>query len=193
MARAGRIHKLLPGELSAEQRALYDAIVDGPRAQQASVPPLVDADGALEGPFNAFLLQPALGHALQAVGATLRYRGRLPHRTREVAILVVAACKNAEFERLVHEPVARSLGLTDEHLAAIRVGEYDALPADEAAIAGAVREMVLHGDLSDAAFSELQPVIGAAETLELIALVGYYTLLALLLRVLRIASPAPPA
>jgi len=34
------------------------------------------------------LLQPAVGQALQALGAALRYQGSLPDRARELATLV---------------------------------------------------------------------------------------------------------
>ena len=40
--------------------------------------PLTDEGGRLEGPFNAMLFSPAVGHALQALGGALRYQGTLP-------------------------------------------------------------------------------------------------------------------
>ena len=66
MSDGARIPKLPPAELDDEQRALYDAIAGGRRAQGPQLFRLADADGRLEGPFNAFLLQPRLGSALQA-------------------------------------------------------------------------------------------------------------------------------
>jgi len=191
--RIGRSCKLSPAELDAQQRALYDAIVGGARSRQAGSVPLVDDEGCLEGPFNTFLLQPSLGQALQAVGATLRYESRLADRSREIAILVVAARKAADFERYAHEPVARSLGLTDEQLSGIAVGHYGLLDADEAAIALAAREMVDHEDLSDATFTGLAALIGRAQVFELTAVVGYYALLALQLRIFQVPSPGKRA
>ena len=69
---AARIPKRAPGSLDDEQRAVYDTIAGGRRAQGTQLFQLVDDDGALEGPFNAFLLQPRLGAALQAVGSAVR-------------------------------------------------------------------------------------------------------------------------
>nr|BFE70573.1 hypothetical protein GCM10020092_038740 [Actinoplanes digitatis] len=66
---------------------------------------LVGADGGLEGPFNAFLLQPRLGLALQALGAAVRYETGLADRAREIAILVVSAASDSAFERYAHEAV----------------------------------------------------------------------------------------
>jgi 4-carboxymuconolactone decarboxylase len=188
-----RGRKLDPTELNPQQKDLYDTIVGGPRAGQRGSVPLVDADGRLEGPFNAFLLQPALGQALQTLGATLRYESALAGTAREVAILVVAAARDAEFERFAHEPVARSLGLTGEQLSGIRTGNYGALDAHDALVARATREMLDHGDLSDSTFLELDEALGPAQVFELTALVGYYSLLALQLRVFRVAMPGHAA
>jgi 4-carboxymuconolactone decarboxylase len=103
-----RIPRLAPAELDGEQRALYDAIAGGRRAQGPQLFRLTDADGRLEGPFNAFLLQPRLGSALQALGTAVRYETRLSDRCREIAILVVAAHWRSDFERYAHEAVGRA-------------------------------------------------------------------------------------
>ncbi|MTD59138.1 carboxymuconolactone decarboxylase family protein [Amycolatopsis sp. RM579] len=176
-----------PAEFDAAQRELYDSIVGGPRARQRV--PLVDGEGCLEGPFNAFLLQPSLGQALQALGASLRYESKLADRSREIAILVVAAHKDADFERLVHEPVAQALGLTGEQLAGIRAGDYGVLDTVDAVVARAAHEMLDDEDLSDATFTELRALIGDAQVFELTAVVGYYALLALQLHVFRVPLP----
>jgi 4-carboxymuconolactone decarboxylase len=119
-----RIPKLAPSALDDEQRALYDAITGGRRAEGPQLFRLADSEGRLEGPFNAFLLQPRLGSALQALGSSVRYDTGLGDRCREIAILVVAAHWRSDFEWYAHEAVARSLGLADADLAAIRAGRY---------------------------------------------------------------------
>jgi 4-carboxymuconolactone decarboxylase len=119
-----RIPRLTPSALDDEQRALYDAITGGRRAQGPQVFRLADPEGRLEGPFNAFLLQPRLGSALQALGSSVRYDTGLGDRCREIAILVVAAHWRSGFEWYAHEAVARSVGLTEAELAAIRDGRY---------------------------------------------------------------------
>ncbi|WP_436700545.1 carboxymuconolactone decarboxylase family protein [Nocardioides sp. BYT-33-1] len=188
-----RGRKLSPGELDAGQVALYDEIAHGPRATQGASPRILDADGCLEGPFNAFLLQPRLGHALQALGAALRYRTDMPDRWREVAILVVAAREDAEVERYFHEPVARALGLTDEQLAGLRRGDHSVLDAEDALVAGATTELLDDGDLGDATYAALLAWGGEALVLELTSVIGYYTMLAVQLRVFGVAPPDPPA
>lgn len=91
LAYVTRIPRPTPDELDAEQHRLYEAITSGSRAGGPGSAELTDEDGRLAGPFNAMLLNPPVGDALQRLGAAVRYRGRLTDRAREVAILAVAA------------------------------------------------------------------------------------------------------
>jgi 4-carboxymuconolactone decarboxylase len=199
MTSGARIPKLVPSSLDDEQRSLYDAIAGGRRAQGPQLFRLADADGRLEGPFNAFLLQPRLGSALQALGSSVRYDTGLDDRCREIAILVVAAHWQSAFEWYAHEAVARSAGLGDAELAAVRDGRHAELAGREALVARTVAALVTRGDLDDAEYREAADQVGAAGLFELLTLVGYYATLALQLRVFRVpapeatAAPAPEA
>jgi 4-carboxymuconolactone decarboxylase len=184
-----RIGKLEPASLDAEQRSLYDAIAGGRRAQGPQLFRLTDEDGRLEGPFNAFLLQPRLGSALQALGSSVRYDTGLDDRCREIAILVVAAHWRSDFEWYAHEAVARSAGLDDAELAAVRDGRHAALTGREAVVARTAAALVAAGDLDDAEYLEAVEVMGAVGLFELLTLVGYYATLALQLRVFRVPAP----
>ena len=77
-----RIARFSPRELDEEQRRLYRAITGGDRAQGPQFFRLTDDEGRLEGPFNAMLLNPSIGDALQRLGAAIRYGGRLAARCR---------------------------------------------------------------------------------------------------------------
>ncbi|GAB7005491.1 hypothetical protein JCM18899A_29640 [Nocardioides sp. AN3] len=185
-----RIPQLMPADMDEHQRELYDAITGGPRSGRLGASALIDTSGRLQGPFNAFLLQPSLGMALQEVGAVLRYGSRLPDRWREIAILVVAAHLQADFERFAHEPIARSLGVSVEQLQGIRAGQHDGLAADEAVIADSVRRLLVAEDLADSDYTQLRSIVGEAGVFELTCVVGYYRMIALQLRVLRVGNPA---
>jgi 4-carboxymuconolactone decarboxylase len=184
-----RIGKLAPSSLDEEQRSLYDAIAGGRRAQGSQLFKLTDEKGRLEGPFNAFLLQPRLGSALQALGSSVRYDTGLDDRGREIAILVVAAHWRSDFERYAHEAVGRSVGLNDADLAAVRDGRHESLTGREAVVARTVGALVARGDLDDAEYREAVDHVGAAGLFELLTLVGYYATLALQLRVFRVPAP----
>ncbi len=77
MADHGRLPWFAPDELAPDARELYERIVGGPRTQVARAFPLTDDTGRLNGPFNAMLLSPAIGNALQELGAAIRYRSNL--------------------------------------------------------------------------------------------------------------------
>jgi 4-carboxymuconolactone decarboxylase len=184
-----RLDKLLPVDLNAAQRAVYESIVGGPRAGAPRPFPLVDENGGLEGPFNAMLLHPPLGSALQALGAAIRYEGLLSGRAREMAILSVAVHWSSDFEWLAHEAVGRAAGLDDEDIASLRSGRcpVSATPVEQAVVA--TTKALMEGDLDDTAFSAAIDGVGLPGLFNLVTLVGYYQLLALQLRVFQVTPP----
>ena len=192
----GRLPWPAPGELDEARRAVYDAIAGGPRAAVPQAFRLTDAHGRLEGPFNAMLVSPGVGMALQELGAAVRYRTALTDREREVAVLAVAALRRSDFEWYAHERVGRRAGLTEEELSALLAGdEPGTLSSTESALLRATRALATHGDLDDEAFSAAETALGRERLAELVVLVGYYDLLALSLRVWRTPLPegeAPP-
>ena len=193
MTSGARLPKFEPPALDAEQRSLYDAIAGGRRAQGPQLFRLADADGRLEGPFNAFLLQPRLGSALQALGAAVRYDTGLDDRCREIAILIVAAHWRSDFEWHAHEAVGRAAGPGDAELAALREGRHAELAGRESVVARTAAALVTRGDLDDAEYGEAVGHLGPAGLFELLTLVGYYATLALQLRVFRVPAPDSPA
>ncbi|MEV7977605.1 carboxymuconolactone decarboxylase family protein [Streptomyces sp. NPDC086519] len=179
-----RLTGLLPGRLDKEQTEVYRAITGGPRAAGPQAFALTDREGRLRGPFNAMLLSPPVGLALQAVGAAVRYGSVLSDRARELAILAVAAHWNSTFERAAHEAVGRGAGLTEPELATLRTGAVPEL-ADpvERAVLRAASALLSHGTLSDEEYADIVSSVGERALFELTTLVGYYGTLALQLRV----------
>ena len=185
-----RLDLIPPAELAPAQRALYDAITGGPRASQAGTVPITDADGQLLGPFAIMLLSPAVGNAMQQVGATIRFGTALTGRERELAILAVAGSLNSEFERLAHVPAARGLGLTEPQIDAALAGRAaDGLSADEAMVGRLALAMTVDRTLSDDDYSAGVEALGQERLAELTWLVGYYSALALSLAVFRPVLP----
>jgi len=178
--------RLVPASLDPAQAAVYRSITEGPRGNGPFA--LVDADGALRGPFGGFLLSPRLGDALQRLGAAVRHEGSLSDRCRELAILAVAAFHDSDFERKAHEAAGRVAGLSEMELAAVRDGAPDIGDETEQACLRLVRAM-LRGDVDDETWSASVPPLDAAAAFELTTLVGYYSTLALQMRVLRVDQP----
>lgn len=189
MTGAPRIAKAAPESLDPEQRRVYAAIAGGRRAQGPQLFQLVDRDGGLEGPFNAFLLQPRLGLALQEVGSAVRYETSLSDRAREIAILVVSAHWSSSFEWYAHEAVGRHVGLTDDELDAVRTARWDAFDGVERVVAATTHRLTVDGDLDDDDYRAAVDALGEPGLFELLTLVGYYAALALQLRVFRVEAP----
>lgn len=181
-----RLQPLPPDRLDDDQRALYEAITGGPRAAGPQHFALTAADGRLTGPFDGFLRSPALGGALQGLGAAVRYRSHLSSRTREAAVLLVSAHWDSAFERHAHEAVGRSIGLTDDDVLALRGGRVPSSSDDGERARLEVVQGLLRGDLTDAEWARLAPSVGEQDLFELTTLVGYYATLALQLRVFRV-------
>jgi 4-carboxymuconolactone decarboxylase len=192
-APAERLPLVHPNDLTPEQAVVYGHIVGGPRASGPRLFAMTDDEGRLNGPFNAMLVAPAVGDALQALGAAVRYGTSLSDRIREMAILAVATHWDSAFERYAHEAVGRAVGLAEDEILALR--ELGALqPADphEAAALDVVRALLVAADLDDAAYAAVRRELREAELVELTTVVGYYGTLALLLRVFRTGTPQRP-
>lgn len=84
------------------------------------------------------------------------------------------------------------MGLTDAEIEAIRTGEPVPLDDErEAAVVAWVRELTSRWDVDDEAYARAEAVLGLRRAYELSVLVGYYSTLALQLRVF--AGERPPA
>lgn len=185
-----RLERLVPGVLDEQQRVLYEQISGGPRAVGPQAFCLVGDDGALEGPFNAMLLSPTVGTALQALGAAVRYGSTLSDRAREMAILAVAAHEGCSFEWDAHEAVGRLSGLADADLAAIHDGLAPTGASDvERTVLDVTFHLLRDGDLDERAFQHAVATLRLEGLQQLMTLVGYYRMLALQLRVFRVGSP----
>jgi 4-carboxymuconolactone decarboxylase len=190
-----RLAVLSSDEMTAEQKDLYREILSGPRGQGPRAVPLASGAGGLAGPFNAMLYAPPVGHALQELGAAIRFRSELPPRIREMAILAVAQAWDSAYERASHEPIGREAGLTDEEIEALR-GGADPGFADKQEQAAYAVVRALTGldpntaDLDDEQYDTAVAVLGERALVELSTLVGYYATLALQMRIFRVPAPA---
>ncbi|QDQ90619.1 carboxymuconolactone decarboxylase family protein [Rhodococcus sp. WB9] len=186
-----RIKTLRPAELDVEQKALYDSIVTGPRAQGPQLFALRDDEGRLNGPFGLMLHVPGLGSALQELGSAVRYRTAMTARIREIAILTVAAATESEFERYAHERVGHAAGLSAEETTALRSGEFRSEDTTEQAAYDVCRRLLAGaGTLGDEDFRRFEAGLGHSALLELVVLVGYYRTPSQMMNVFGVGAPA---
>ena len=188
-----RLAVLSSEEMTAEQVGLYREILSGPRGQGPRAIQLSDGTGGLAGPFNAMLYAPAVGHALQELGAAIRFRTKLTPRVREMAILVVAQAWDCGYERASHEPIGRGAGLTEPEIESLRSGQDPKFADDTEQVAySATRALTssrIPADLDDQEYAAALATLGEEGLVELSTLVGYYATLALQMRIFRVPAP----
>jgi len=176
-----RFEAIQRDEMSARQREVADAIASGPR-------------GALKGPFLVLIHNPELASHLQALGEHLRFGTGLPQHLVEIVILATARRWSCDYEWAAHSRIAREAGLREEVIEAIAVRARPAhLEPDEALLLDFADETVWQGAPSDASFDATVARFGRATTLDLLAVCGYYSLLAFVLNTARPPLPAGAA
>ena len=180
-----RLRSLRYDDLGPEGKQVWDGVVGSRGAE------LVTADGGLIGPFNAFLHAPAVGRRLSSLGAAVRFQTSLERRLSELAILAVSARWRAAFEWYAHAPMAREHGVIDAVIEAIGQGGDPPIAAeDERVVYAAARELAETGRLGQQTYESGLALLGEQGMVELVALCGYYTLIAYLLNAFEV--PVPP-
>jgi alkylhydroperoxidase family enzyme len=169
---------------------VYGAIAGPPRGNGPFS--IVDEAGRLNGPFNALLFSPAIGNAVQALGAVLRFSGSLPDRTRELVICAVAAELESAYEWYAHSRVATVAGVSGTELKKLHDGDIpDTLSADESAALGLTRSLLRGNAVGPEVHAAALEHFGHSGITEISVLVGYYRLLAGILAAGDV--PLPPA
>jgi 4-carboxymuconolactone decarboxylase len=166
-----------PDTMTPEQRAVHDKVVSGPR-------------GEIKGPLRAALVNAELADCWQALGALLRYRTTLTPRHSELAILVTGRYCRSPFEWFAHRPEAEKAGLEPAIIEALLAQTDPRLePADQGVYQYAM-ELNRYRSVSDATHAAAVAALGERGVVELTALVGYYTLVAMTLNSQEIPLPA---
>lgn len=166
-----------PDTMDAAQRAVYDRIVSGPR-------------GKIQGPLRAALHNPELADRWQALGALLRYGTSLPPRLSELAILVTGRACDSPFEWYAHRLEGEKAGLESPIIEALLAQqEPPGLSADDALVWRFSVELNRHRSVSDATYAAAVARFGARTVVELTALIGYYTMVAMTLNCHEIPLP----
>jgi 4-carboxymuconolactone decarboxylase len=185
-----RIPYITQENFSDAQKRLCDRITGGKRSREGSPQSFFTREGALRGPFNAFLYTPQIGEAAQRLGEVLRYEGALAAPLRELAILTVAAGWQAHYEWWAHEKIARKQGLDEGVIRSLKAGEAPDFddPAQRLVFAFC-RELLETGRISDRLYLKTAKLLGEAGVVELVFLMGYYTTVAMILNVFEISLP----
>jgi 4-carboxymuconolactone decarboxylase len=172
-----RIPLLAPESMNAEQRAVYDKIISGPR-------------GKIQGPLRAAIYNAELADKWQALGALLRYKTTLTPRQSELAILVTGRACQSPFEWFAHRTEGIKAGIETHILKALlEQSEPVGLSLEDQIIWKYSTELNQHNSVSDATYSQTVKHFGPTAVVELTALIGYYTMVAMTLNCHEIPFP----
>lgn len=139
-----------------------------------------------EGPFVPLLRSPELLDRVQRVGEYLRYRNALPRRLSEMAILIAARHWSQQFEWNIHTADATTAGLADLIITAIAEGRRPSpLEEDETAVYDFCLELLHNKSVSDATYGRALALAGDQGVIDLVGLLGYYSLLAMVMNTAR--------
>lgn len=176
-AQTARIALPDQGEMTPEQQAVFDAVVSGPR-------------GTVVGPLRAALLNPALADRWQKLGETLRYKTSLPKKISELAIIATARRWSSDLEWIIHRKAALAAGLASEITEAIEHGKRpDFTDVDEENAYLFTRQLLQTGKVDDDVYERVRGRWADVGVMELTAVIGYYSMVAMTLNAHKIPLP----
>lgn len=173
----GRIPDLAPEELTERQKML--------QAEMAAA-----FRGPVQGPFPLWLRNPDVGAKAFEMVTALRDKTKVARPLRELAILVAARRFRAQYPWAIHAPLAKSAGLAEDVIEAIRTRRMPACSAPDQAVAyAALSELVDTGRIADATYAAAESALGRENLLDLVSVTAFYCGLALLLGAFEVPAP----
>ena len=175
-----RLPPLSEEQLNPAQRALLDSMRAGPRGKGVS----------LSGPFECYMHAPEIGEAIQHLAAYCRFKTRLPKRLSEFAILAIGRIWKAQFEFHVHAKMAEEAGVRPETIRDLRAGRVPSkAPKDERALYDFINELHRNRRVSNRTYARVQKLLGDGGVVELLAIMGSYTLTCMVLDTFQVPLP----
>src|SRR5262245_21581505 len=171
-----RILEIPPNNLTPEQSKLFEQLTAG--------------RGRILGPYKVWIHSPTVASGMEHIGTFLNKRSSLSTREVEIGILVIAQHWQGEYVKQAHIRMGKEAGLTQETIDAILAGRDPKLTdPHERAVHRFAAALVGGAKLSDAEFGELEQVLGREGIAEVLILLGYYTSVALAMKVHEVPIP----
>ena len=172
-----RLEDIAPDAMSAAQKQVFDQLVAG--------------RGRILAPYRVWIHSHEVASRMESLGTYLNKRSTLSRREVEIAILVIARHWNSPYVINAHIREGMDAGLTRAAVDAILAGRDPALADPHEKAVHAFSAEVVGGDkLSDARFAELARALRRDSLAELLVLLGYYTSVALAMKVHDMPVPA---
>jgi 4-carboxymuconolactone decarboxylase len=153
-------------DFTPEQRRVVDGIL-GRRG------------GRIPGPFRLALHNPAVTEVWHDLGEFVRLKSRFPPRLKEFTIILAARLMDCDYVFNAHAPAALKAGLPQGVVAALQRNERPLFDRpEEEAVYDYFDELSRGHAISDPAYARVKDLFGIPGLVELMALFGYYTMVA---------------
>jgi len=172
-----RILEIPEDKLTPEQKAGIEAVIGG--------------RGRLLTPYKIWIHSPQLMRALETLGTFLNKKGSLSEREVELGIVLTAHHWHGAYVQAAHVKMLRGLGVSEPVLAALERGVApDLTDARERAIYDLFKTIEAPGGGSDEVYERVTKVLGRNGLAEALALFGYYSAVAIAMKLHRVPIPA---
>jgi len=167
--RGNRFKPLTWETMTPEQKAMGLSVLSGERT-------------SLDGPFNVLLRSPEMGDLEQKFGAQTRFHSTIPKKLNEMAIIITASTWKSQYEWYAHRRAAAMAGLDEAIIQAIAKGTRPAsMQPDEIAAYNFCWELMTKHEVSDATFAAAKDKFGERGIVDLMGVMGHYTVVSMML------------
>ena len=138
------------------------------------------------GPFVPLLRSPEMLSRARNVGDYVRFNSVLPPRLSEFVILITARHWSQQYEWVAHARIAEREGLSPEIIAAVADGRRPGvMMEDEATLYDFCMELLRTHGVSDTTYARLVSLFEEKGVIDTIGIIGYYSLLAMVMNTAR--------
>jgi 4-carboxymuconolactone decarboxylase len=159
--------------------------------QTLALASFVAARGQPTGPWIALLRSPELMTRTRGLSDYLRFESILPGWLREFVILMTARQWGQNYEWNAHYAIAIDEGLSPQIAQAVAEGRRPAgMVEEEEILYDLCMEMQRNHSVSDATYERAVARFGEQGVIETVSLMGYYTMISMILNTSRAPLPA---
>lgn len=154
--------------MTEEQQAVANRAMTGPLKQ-------------INPSLNAWLRSPMVADPIQRLGSYLLFDGAVPKRLKELVIMMVARHWTSQYPWTLHYSIAIKEGIKAADIEAIAVKRMPAsLRPDESLTYDLAKSLLEGKPVSDATYGALVTSFGEQGVIDLIGLIGYYSMVCMI-------------
>ncbi len=171
-----RIKEIAPAEMTGEQTTVFEQLTAG--------------RGRILTPYKVWIHSPKVAAGMEHIGTFLNKKSSLSTREVEICIILIARHWHADYVLDAHIRGARDAGVPEPAIEALCGGADPKLTdAHERAVYTFASALIAGIKLADKEFAEVEAVLGRAGIAEVLVLLGYYTSVALAMKVHEVPIP----